>query len=245
MDTSWFRRAVDQHAIEPDSFVFSVPFDSGYQGKNSSVLVTAAHAMFVEHRGHKAAAAVVGLQYTHESLSKHFINITSAVRILLPSRFRFSTEFLSSAPAPAIAGRPARLTSSTATCWTTTASSCFPSAPSTPASSLGRSMERLWIRWSKIGSFVASRWWTTKASARIAIIPTMQPATGSIPFSPFPGPSNTSSHSSPPGSRSSRRPSSPGPPLTPTKTKTFPSTKTNTIHLNTDRKSSKITWHRK
>lgn len=79
MDTSWFRRAVDQHAIEPDSFVFSVPFDSGYNGKNSSVLVTAAHAMFVEHRGHKAAAAVVGLQYTHESLSKHFINITSAV----------------------------------------------------------------------------------------------------------------------------------------------------------------------
>lgn len=81
MDTSWFRRAVDQHAIEPDSFVFSVPFDSGYNGKNSSVLVTAAHAMFIEHRGHKAAAAVVGLQFTHESLSKHFINITSAVRI--------------------------------------------------------------------------------------------------------------------------------------------------------------------
>lgn len=81
MDTSWFRRAVDQHSIEPDSFVFSVPFDSGYNGKNSSVLVTAAHAMFIEHRGHKAAAAVVGLQYTHESLSKHFINITSAVRM--------------------------------------------------------------------------------------------------------------------------------------------------------------------
>lgn len=79
MDTSWFKRAVDQHSIEPDSFVFSVPFDSGYNGKNSSVLVTAAHAMFVEHRGHKAAAAVVGLQYTHESLLKHFINITSAV----------------------------------------------------------------------------------------------------------------------------------------------------------------------
>lgn len=82
MDTSWFRRAVDQHSIEPDSFVFSVPFDSGYNGKNSSVLVTAAHSMFVEHRGHKAAAAVVGLQFTHESLSKHFINITSAVRII-------------------------------------------------------------------------------------------------------------------------------------------------------------------
>lgn len=80
MDATWFKRAVDQHAVEPDSFVFSVPFDSGYNGKNSSVLVTAAHAMFIEHRGHKAAAAVIGLRYTHESLAKHFINITSTVR---------------------------------------------------------------------------------------------------------------------------------------------------------------------
>lgn len=81
MDMSWYKRAVDHHSIEPDSFVFSVPFDSGYNGKNSSVLVTAAHAMFVEHRGHKAPAAVVGLQYSHESLAKHFINITSAVSL--------------------------------------------------------------------------------------------------------------------------------------------------------------------
>lgn len=45
-------------------------------------------AMFVEHRGHKAAAAVVGLQFTHESLSKHFISITSAVSpLILFSRF--------------------------------------------------------------------------------------------------------------------------------------------------------------
>lgn len=93
MDTSWFKRAVDQHAIEPDSFVFSVPFDSGYNGKNSSVLVTAAHAMFIEHRGHKAAAAVVGLQFTHESLSKHFINITSAVSVEL-WQFRMSFKIL-------------------------------------------------------------------------------------------------------------------------------------------------------
>lgn len=83
MDMTWYKRAVDQHAIEPDSFVFSVPFDSGYNGKNSSTLVTAAHAIFIEHRGHKAPAAVVGLQFQHESLAKHFINITSAVSIIL------------------------------------------------------------------------------------------------------------------------------------------------------------------
>lgn len=76
---SWFKRAVDQHSIEPDSFVFSVPFDSGYTSKSNSTLVTASHAIFLERRGHnKAPVAVVGLQYQHDSLARHFINITSA-----------------------------------------------------------------------------------------------------------------------------------------------------------------------
>ncbi|XP_055682494.1 voltage-dependent calcium channel subunit alpha-2/delta-3 [Lutzomyia longipalpis] len=78
MDMTWYKRAVDQHAIEPDSFVFSVPFDSGYTGKSNATLVTAAHAIFIDHRGHKAPAAVVGLQFQHDSLARHFINITSA-----------------------------------------------------------------------------------------------------------------------------------------------------------------------
>lgn len=37
IDTSWYKRAVDQHQIEPDSFVFSVPFDSGYRSVFESV----------------------------------------------------------------------------------------------------------------------------------------------------------------------------------------------------------------
>ncbi|XP_055847304.1 voltage-dependent calcium channel subunit alpha-2/delta-3 isoform X2 [Episyrphus balteatus] len=78
MDMSWYKRAIDQHTVEQDSFVYSVPFDSGHSGKMNMTLVTATHAVFVEHRGHKAPAAVVGLQFQHESLSKHFINITSA-----------------------------------------------------------------------------------------------------------------------------------------------------------------------
>lgn len=79
IDSTWYKRAVDQHAIEPDSFVFSVPFDSGYTGKSNATLVTAAHAIFIEHRGHnKAPAAVVGLQFQHDSLARHFKNITSA-----------------------------------------------------------------------------------------------------------------------------------------------------------------------
>lgn len=84
-DETWYRRAVDQHAIEPESFVFSVPFGAdeiytkgglGHRGP----LVTATHAVFIERKGHRAPAAVVGLQFQHATLASHFINITSAVR---------------------------------------------------------------------------------------------------------------------------------------------------------------------
>lgn len=79
MDSTWYKRAIDQHTIESDSFVYSVPFDSGYTSKTNATLVTAAHAIFIDHRGHnKAPAAVVGLQYQHDSLARHFKNITSA-----------------------------------------------------------------------------------------------------------------------------------------------------------------------
>lgn len=78
MDMTWYKRAVEQHLIDQATFVFSVPSNSGYTGKNNRTLVTAAHAIFIDHRGHKAPAAVVGLQIQHESLARHFINITSA-----------------------------------------------------------------------------------------------------------------------------------------------------------------------
>ncbi|XP_054277448.1 voltage-dependent calcium channel subunit alpha-2/delta-3-like isoform X1 [Macrosteles quadrilineatus] len=75
MDETWYKRAVDQHTIEPESFVFSVPFDSG---NTPGTQVMATHAVFVEHKGHRAPAAVVGLQFQHSVLASHFINITSA-----------------------------------------------------------------------------------------------------------------------------------------------------------------------
>ncbi|XP_060516283.1 voltage-dependent calcium channel subunit alpha-2/delta-3 isoform X2 [Cylas formicarius] len=74
MDETWYRRAVDQHSIEPESFVFSVPFDVGATGKP---LITATHAVFVENKGHWAPAAVVGLQFQHSAIAEHFLNITS------------------------------------------------------------------------------------------------------------------------------------------------------------------------
>ncbi|CAH1121282.1 unnamed protein product [Ceutorhynchus assimilis] len=80
LDESWYQRAVDQHAVEPESFVFSVPFADGPLGSDttqSRTLLTATHAVFVESKGHRAPAAVVGLQYMHASIASHFYNITS------------------------------------------------------------------------------------------------------------------------------------------------------------------------
>lgn len=82
IDETWYKRAVDQYAIEQNSFVYSVPFDVG---ANVDPLVTATHAVFIEHKGHRAPAAVVGLQYQHSNLVAHFHNITSTV--ILTSRF--------------------------------------------------------------------------------------------------------------------------------------------------------------
>ncbi|CAK9815507.1 Voltage-dependent calcium channel subunit alpha-2/delta-3 [Anthophora plagiata] len=73
MDSSWYKRAVDQHYVEPESFVFSVPFDAA---DSPNPLVTATHAVFIG-KGHKAPAAVVGLQFQHSSLASRFVNITS------------------------------------------------------------------------------------------------------------------------------------------------------------------------
>ena len=75
----WYKRAVDQYNIEPESFVFSVPFDAA---SSSRPLVTATHAVFVEHKGHRAPAAVVGLQFQHSTLASHFQNITSTVSLV-------------------------------------------------------------------------------------------------------------------------------------------------------------------
>lgn len=58
--------------------MYSVPFD-GSDNKANSTLVTASHAIYIDHRGHKAPAAVVGLKFEHETISKHFLNITSGV----------------------------------------------------------------------------------------------------------------------------------------------------------------------
>lgn len=59
------------------------------KGVHGRTLVTATHAVFIEHKGHRAPVAVVGLQFQHSALASHFINITSAVRKFSVLRFNF------------------------------------------------------------------------------------------------------------------------------------------------------------
>ncbi|XP_068145666.1 voltage-dependent calcium channel subunit alpha-2/delta-3 isoform X7 [Drosophila tropicalis] len=74
IDEIWYKRAVDQHFIREESFVYSVPFDAGES--NSEILVTASHAIFHNEGGKSAPAAVVGFQFQHSALYKLFHNIT-------------------------------------------------------------------------------------------------------------------------------------------------------------------------
>ncbi|XP_071455009.1 voltage-dependent calcium channel subunit alpha-2/delta-3 isoform X2 [Hetaerina americana] len=83
IDEVWYKRAVEQYEVEPDSFVFTVDFEagdaimSGDPNYLHKTLVTATHAVFVDHKGYRAPAAVVGLQFKHSALASQFLNITS------------------------------------------------------------------------------------------------------------------------------------------------------------------------
>ncbi|KAL9902927.1 voltage-dependent calcium channel subunit alpha-2/delta-3 isoform X2 [Glossina fuscipes] len=74
VDEVWYKRAVDQHFIREESFVYSIPFDAGETG--AQTMVTASHAIFHTEGGKSAPAAVVGFQFQHTALLKLFRNIT-------------------------------------------------------------------------------------------------------------------------------------------------------------------------
>ncbi|KAK2575605.1 hypothetical protein KPH14_011311 [Odynerus spinipes] len=74
IDEVWYKRAVEQHYVQPESFVFSVPIDE--EGANNATLVTASRAIFIGNGKGKAPAAVVGFQFQHTALQGLFQNIT-------------------------------------------------------------------------------------------------------------------------------------------------------------------------
>ncbi|ODM90180.1 Voltage-dependent calcium channel subunit alpha-2/delta-4 [Orchesella cincta] len=68
----WYKRAVDRYDYDPESFVYTVPFNAGNDSK-----VTATRAIFVTKNGVKAPVAVVGFQFSLEMFTEIFLDSTS------------------------------------------------------------------------------------------------------------------------------------------------------------------------
>ncbi|XP_049879858.1 voltage-dependent calcium channel subunit alpha-2/delta-3 isoform X3 [Pectinophora gossypiella] len=79
IDEVWYRRAVEQHYVDPLSYVYSADLNTDKFPLNvSAAMVTASHAVFHGDGHRKAPAAVVGFQFKHERLREWFENITSS-----------------------------------------------------------------------------------------------------------------------------------------------------------------------
>ena len=73
-DEVWYERAVEYHFNNPNSFVFSVPFDIGDKRPTT---VTATHAVFKGQGERKAPAAVVGVQIDYDRFAQTFMEVTT------------------------------------------------------------------------------------------------------------------------------------------------------------------------
>ncbi|XP_073994838.1 voltage-dependent calcium channel subunit alpha-2/delta-3-like isoform X3 [Rhodnius prolixus] len=74
LEEMWYKSAVLHHQLDPDAFVFSVPFDAGSQ---KHIKVTASHAIFPRDGGNEAPGSVVGFQIDHAAFYRRFSEITS------------------------------------------------------------------------------------------------------------------------------------------------------------------------
>lgn len=81
IDETWYRSAVLQHKIDPQSFVYSVPHEADAP-EDDEVKVTASHAIFPRDGGLEAPAAVVGFQFSHQLLYERFMDIISTTVFL-------------------------------------------------------------------------------------------------------------------------------------------------------------------
>lgn len=65
----WYRHTVDFNRNEPQSFVYSVPFNA--YTRDDDFQVTATHAIFIQDGSNQVPVAVVGFQFSHEKLDEH------------------------------------------------------------------------------------------------------------------------------------------------------------------------------
>lgn len=80
IDETWYRSAVLQHKIDPQSFVYSVPNEADVP-EDEEITVTASHAIFPKDGGLEAPAAVVGFQFSHQLLFQRFMEIISTATV--------------------------------------------------------------------------------------------------------------------------------------------------------------------
>ncbi|XP_025207776.1 voltage-dependent calcium channel subunit alpha-2/delta-3 isoform X2 [Melanaphis sacchari] len=69
----WYKRPVLYRNLNPQAFVFSVPFNSG---DNDKLKITASHAIFVEDENNEAPGSVVGYEMSHKKFYDRFMEIT-------------------------------------------------------------------------------------------------------------------------------------------------------------------------
>lgn len=75
IDEVFYKRAVDFHNVDPQAFVFGVPFNA-YRTPESMVRVTGSKAIFIGSNNKKAPVAVVGLQIQLDQFANRFFNTT-------------------------------------------------------------------------------------------------------------------------------------------------------------------------
>lgn len=75
IDEVFYKRAVDFYSIDPNAFVFGVPFNA-YRKVDTSVRVTGSKAIFIGSNNKRAPAAVVGLQIQLNQFADRFFNTT-------------------------------------------------------------------------------------------------------------------------------------------------------------------------
>lgn len=67
IDEIWYRHAVEYNKNEPQSFVYSVPFNAYEQQEPR---ITATHTIFIRDGSEKVPIAVVGYQFAHSKLEE-------------------------------------------------------------------------------------------------------------------------------------------------------------------------------
>lgn len=81
IDETWYKMAIMQHEIDPNSFVYSVPHADDPL-EDTELQVTASHAIFSRDKDIEAPGSVVGFQFSHARMLDSLMNITEMIEVI-------------------------------------------------------------------------------------------------------------------------------------------------------------------